>query len=92
MKKDFEYYNALTPGRSFEDCVEIATDPYKACEGAHAIAIMTEWDEFKTYDYSKMYQSMKKPAFIFDGRLILDHKMLLKVTVRPCHAVEKLSF
>lgn len=47
-------------------------DPYEACEGAHAIAIMTEWKEFKTYDYKKMYDKMVKPAFIFDGRNILD--------------------
>ena len=47
-------------------------DPYVACHEAHAIAIMTEWDEFKTYDWQKIYDSMLKPAFIFDGRNILD--------------------
>ncbi|MFN7775806.1 UDP-glucose 6-dehydrogenase [Flavobacterium sp.] len=47
-------------------------DPYTACQGAHAIAIMTEWDEFKAYDWQKIYDSMLKPAFIFDGRNILD--------------------
>ena len=47
-------------------------DPYAACHEAHAIAIMTEWDEFKTYDWQKIYASMLKPAFIFDGRNILD--------------------
>jgi len=79
IKSDFDYYKALTPGRSFEDCVKVVTDPYKAAEGAHAIAIMTEWDEFKEFDYQKMYDSMAKPAFIFDGRLILDHQKLLKI-------------
>lgn len=48
------------------------TDHYAACHEAHAIAIMTEWDEFKTYDWQKIYDSMLKPAFIFDGRNILD--------------------
>ena len=43
-------------------------NPYEACEKAHAIAILTEWDEFKTYDWQKIYDSMLKPAFIFDGR------------------------
>jgi len=51
----------------------------QAVKGSHAIAIMTEWDAFKTYDYEKMYQSMAKPAFVFDGRLILDHKKLLDI-------------
>lgn len=46
---------------------------------AHAIAILTEWDEFKNYDYGSIYESMKKPAFIFDGRNILNHKEMEKV-------------
>jgi UDPglucose 6-dehydrogenase len=52
------------------------TDPYEAANEAHAIAVITEWDVFKTYDYRKIFESMKKPAFIFDGRNILDHKNL----------------
>jgi len=47
-------------------------DPYEACHNAHAIAILTEWDEFKEYDWKKIYDSMLKPAFIFDGRNLLD--------------------
>jgi UDPglucose 6-dehydrogenase len=45
---------------------------YEACENAHAVAILTEWDEFKEYDWQKIYDSMLKPAFIFDGRNLLD--------------------
>ena len=45
--------------------------PYEACKDAHAIAILTEWDEFTQYDWQEIYDSMKKPAFIFDGRNIL---------------------
>lgn len=47
-------------------------DPYKACANAHAIAILTEWDEFKDYDWQKIFDSMLKPAFVFDGRNLLD--------------------
>ncbi|WP_313089851.1 nucleotide sugar dehydrogenase [Chryseobacterium flavum] len=46
---------------------------------AHAIAILTEWDEFKDYDYSAIYKQMKKPAYIFDGRNILDHDTINKI-------------
>lgn len=46
--------------------------PYEACTAAHAIAVLTEWDEFKTYDWQKIYDSMLKPAFIFDGRNLLN--------------------
>jgi UDPglucose 6-dehydrogenase len=54
-------------------------DPYKAAEEASAIAVMTEWEEYKTLDYERIYQSMKKPAFIFDGRNILNHKQLYEI-------------
>uniref|UniRef100_A0A7S2VNS3 UDP-glucose 6-dehydrogenase n=1 Tax=Zooxanthella nutricula TaxID=1333877 RepID=A0A7S2VNS3_9DINO len=47
-----------------------------AVDGAHAIVVLTEWDEFKTYDYSAFYQKMMKPAFLFDGRALLNRGML----------------
>ncbi|XP_061105109.1 UDP-glucose 6-dehydrogenase-like [Conger conger] len=52
--------------------VTISTDPYDACEDAHAIVICTEWDMFTELDYERIYAAMLKPAFIFDGRRILD--------------------
>ncbi len=54
-------------------------DPYEALLGAHAVAIITEWDEFKTYDWQKIYDGMNKPAFIFDGRNIMDKNKLEKI-------------
>lgn len=54
-------------------------NPYEACEGAHAIAILTEWDEFSLYDWKKIYDSMQKPAFIFDGRNILNREILTSI-------------
>ena len=54
-------------------------DPYEALYGAHAVAIITEWDEFKTYDWQKIYDGMNKPAFIFDGRNIMDKNKLEKI-------------
>ncbi len=56
-----------------------AQDPYKAAEGAHAIAVMTEWKDFQALDYQRIYDSMEKPAFVFDGRNILDHAKLHKI-------------
>jgi UDPglucose 6-dehydrogenase len=52
---------------------------YDACNGAHAIAVLTEWDEFVTYDWAKIYDSMQKPAFIFDGRNILNKEELEEI-------------
>jgi UDPglucose 6-dehydrogenase len=51
-------------------------DPYQAVQGAHAIAIATEWKQFIVLDYQSIYNSMVKPAFIFDGRNLLDHSSL----------------
>lgn len=51
----------------------------QACADAHAIAVLTEWDEFKTLDYEKIYAKMTKPAFVFDGRNILDHVKLREI-------------
>lgn len=56
--------------------VKSFNDPYEACKDAHAIAILTEWDEFKTYDWQKIYDNMRKPAFVFDGRNVLDGEAL----------------
>jgi len=57
----------------------VAQDAYAACAGAHAIAIVTEWDEFKKLDYARIYAGMPKPAFLFDGRNILDLAALRKI-------------
>ncbi|MCF7566781.1 UDP-glucose 6-dehydrogenase [Sabulilitoribacter arenilitoris] len=54
----------------------VESDPYLACKNSHAIAILTEWDEFKNYNWEKIYSNMQKPAFIFDGRGILNKKEL----------------
>ena len=51
--------------------IEIASDPYTAVTGAHAVATLTEWDEFRTLDLKRVYDLMLKPAFVFDGRAIL---------------------
>jgi UDPglucose 6-dehydrogenase len=54
----------------------VCSTPYEAIEGAHALAVATEWDEFKTLDYARIYKAMSKPAFVFDGRNILDLQKL----------------
>eukprot|EP00545_Synedropsis_sp_CCMP1620_P005124 CAMPEP_0119013152 /NCGR_PEP_ID=MMETSP1176-20130426/8022_1 /TAXON_ID=265551 /ORGANISM="Synedropsis recta cf, Strain CCMP1620" /LENGTH=454 /DNA_ID=CAMNT_0006966209 /DNA_START=126 /DNA_END=1490 /DNA_ORIENTATION=+ len=73
---------------TLDAAVTTATDPYEAMDGAHAICILTEWDEFKDYDYTKVYEKMCKPAFIFDGRNILDHAKLREIGFEV-HAIGK---
>lgn len=58
------------------DKVIFEPDPYTAAKGAHAVAVMTEWSKYADLDYAAILESMIKPAFIFDGRNILDHKRL----------------
>jgi UDPglucose 6-dehydrogenase len=59
--------------------VTFEPDPYAAARGAHAIAVLTEWSQFTGLDYEAIYRSMAKPAAIFDGRNILDHKQLHEI-------------
>ena len=64
---------------NLENLLVTSPSAIEASNGAHAIAILTEWDEFKTLDYEKIYAGMAKPAFVFDGRNILDHDKLRKI-------------
>ena len=68
--------NAKLDLANTEGRIEYFEDPYEAVRGAHAIALITDWKEFTTYDYEKIFSLMEKPAFIFDGRNILDHERL----------------
>jgi len=55
---------------------QFTDDPYEAAREAHAIAVMTEWVLYRSLDWQRIYASMEKPAFVFDGRNILDHRGL----------------
>ncbi len=59
--------------------VSYIEDPYEAAAGSHAIAIITEWNIYKELDFEKIYRSMIKPAFIFDGRNVINHKRLFEI-------------
>jgi UDPglucose 6-dehydrogenase len=59
--------------------VEYHDDPYAAAAGADAIAVLTEWRQFRDYDYRLMFGTMRQPAFIFDGRNLLDHQALFDI-------------
>lgn len=56
--------------------IHVEKSAYTAAAEAHAIVVLTEWDEFKTLDYDRIQKTMKRPSFIFDGRNILDHQKL----------------
>jgi UDPglucose 6-dehydrogenase len=59
--------------------VYVHNDPYSAMESAHAVAVITEWDEFAEYDWQRIYDNMKKPSFLFDGRNLLNHSALRNI-------------
>eukprot|EP00984_Skeletonema_dohrnii_P005098 scaffold1795_cov92-Skeletonema_dohrnii-CCMP3373.AAC.2 len=71
-----------------DKAVTTSPDAYSACDGAHAFAVLTEWDEFKTLDFERIYKGMSKPAFVFDGRNILDHAKLREIGFEV-HAIGK---
>ena len=72
---DLDYLNTR-PSEENHQSVTVFEDPYEACKDTHAIAVLTEWDEFKDYDWQRIYDNMLKPAKIFDGRNLLDVKKL----------------
>ena len=78
MYADLDYLNTRDENKNIEK-LTVVNDPYSACKDAHAIAILTEWDEFKDYDWQRIYDGMMKPAFVFDGRNILDKEKLEKI-------------
>ncbi|NQU42182.1 nucleotide sugar dehydrogenase [bacterium] len=59
--------------------VSFYDDPYEALEGAHALALVTDWACYRDLDYRRVYQLMEKPAFLFDGRNLLDHEALFDI-------------
>ena len=75
MLSDLNGLNSKTESEN-DKFLEVHNNPYDALKGSHALAVITEWDEFKTYDWQKIYDGMLKPAFIFDGRNILDQAEL----------------
>ena len=72
---DLDYLETRTSENNANSIISFE-DPYEACKNAHAIAVLTEWDEFVHYDWQKIYDAMQKPAFVFDGRNILNESEL----------------
>ncbi len=62
-----------------DDSITFCADPYQATKDAHAVLVLTEWDEFKDLDYKKIYDQMHLPAFLFDGRNVLDLEALREI-------------
>lgn len=75
---DLNYLNTRTASQN-QQGVSVVSNPYEACKDAHAIAVLTEWDEFKSYDWQKIYDNMAKPAFVFDGRNLLNAEEMKKI-------------
>ncbi len=78
MLADLDYLETRKPADNVKHTTYF-NDPYEACKNAHAVAILTEWDEFKDYDWQKIYDNMLKPAFVFDGRNLLDRDKLKSI-------------
>ncbi len=70
---DLDYLNSRSPDEN-RSRVKVVRTSYEAAKDAHAVAVLTEWDEFKELDWQKIYDDMLKPAFLFDGRRLLERK------------------
>ncbi|MGE5355525.1 MAG: nucleotide sugar dehydrogenase [Deltaproteobacteria bacterium] len=78
MIDDLNYLNTRSETEN-ERFLHYSDNPYDAMKDSFAIAVITEWDEFKTFNWEKVFENMQKPAYIFDGRNILDHDILRKI-------------
>lgn len=61
------------------DRIRFEPDPYRAAEGCDAIALITEWPQYLRLDYRRIFDLMTRPAFLFDGRNLLDHRQLFTI-------------
>jgi UDPglucose 6-dehydrogenase len=59
--------------------VRIFSSALEACKDVEAVVIATEWKEFRDIDWDEVYRNMKKPAFVFDGRILLDANKLRNI-------------
>jgi UDPglucose 6-dehydrogenase len=71
--------NARRDLEGIDQSVTYERDVYRAAKGAHALAVLTEWRQFVDLDYEKIFQEMEKPAFVFDGRNLLDPDALARI-------------
>ena len=78
MLSDLDYLNSRS-SKENQNALSYCSDPYSAFENSHAIAVLTEWDEFKDYNWEKIYSTLIKPAKVFDGRNILDASKLQSI-------------
>ncbi|MES2707673.1 MAG: UDP-glucose 6-dehydrogenase [Verrucomicrobiota bacterium] len=77
MREDLAYLGV--PRETMDRNLECTSDPCASAEQAHGLAVLTEWDEFRALDWQKIHDNMCKPAFLFDGRNLLDHAALRKI-------------
>ena len=75
---DLDYLGTRSPEEN-RRLLKVVKDPIEVTKDAHAIAIMTEWDEIKSYNWKTIYDFMLKPAFVFDGRRLLDSKYMEEI-------------
>jgi len=72
---DLDYLGTRSPEEN-RKLLNVSKDVQNACKDSHGIAVLTEWEEFKTFNWKKIYDQMQKPAFVFDGRGVLDRNLM----------------
>ena len=71
--------NARMDLANVDGALDFEEDPYAAAAESHALAILTEWQVYRSLDFRRIFDSMSKPAFVFDGRNILNHEALFEI-------------
>ena len=71
--------NARIDLEGMEGDISFVEDAYEALEGAHSVALVTQWEEYRQLDYERIFNNMIQPALIFDGRNHLNHQQLFEI-------------
>jgi UDPglucose 6-dehydrogenase len=77
IRADLAY--AGVPDEILEKNLKFCSSAESALDKAHAMVVLTEWEEFKILDFHKIFQSMFKPAFAFDGRDVLPRNEMTEI-------------
>ena len=65
--------------KEFENKVYVCESALNASQGADAILVLTEWEQFQKLDWEDIYQVMRKPAWIFDTRIFIDSSKMKNI-------------
>lgn len=76
--KSFDPEAVETTRKVFGDQIGYGKEPYEVLSGADALAVLTEWHEFRRPDFDRVKSMLNQPL-VFDGRNLFKPKRMLEM-------------